>query len=165
MSARSIASVVTVLVFAGIADGADWTTLRPQVTTETELIAAFGPPAEVTATFPWTEWNARWKKRPRTSEYVLRYRVQDSASALLIGPAGKADEVEVAVWERRVSAVRWRYGGPSARTAASALRADPRMTFGSPESTSHAGRSVDGGFLLAEIGRNDTQVEIQLSLK
>jgi len=63
---------------------ADWTTVRPGITTDAELVAAFGSPDEVVATFPWTEWSARWKKRPLTSRHLLRYGAQSSGSPLLV---------------------------------------------------------------------------------
>jgi hypothetical protein len=166
MTARfCLGALVTALFVGGVADAADWARIKPGVTTEAELVAAFGAPTEVVATFPWAEWSARWKKRPVTPQYVLRYRVGDSNSALLVGPGGKADDVEVDVWDRKVGGVRWHYGGPSARTAASLLRADPQMKFGAPEAMSHAGRSVEGGILWAEVGPNDSTVEVLLALK
>jgi len=80
---------------------ADWTTVRPGITTDAELVAAFGSPDEVVATFPWTEWSARWKKRPLTSRHLLRYGAQSSGSPLLVGPGGKADDVEVAISDKK----------------------------------------------------------------
>jgi hypothetical protein len=149
----------------GIAEAADWTTIKPGVTTEAEILAAFGAPDEVAATFPWSEWSARWKKRPLTRDYLLRYRVQYSKSVLLVGPGGKADDVEVELWDRKVGAVRWHYGGPSAHAAAAALRADPQMSFGAQESISHAGKGVTGGVLWVEVGPGDSRVEVLLQLK
>jgi rhodanese-related sulfurtransferase len=108
----------------------DWRSIRPQVTTEAELVARFGAPAEVVTTFPWSEWTAKWKKRPIVSRFTLRYTIQESKSPLLDGPAGPADSVEVAMHDSKVVSVMWRYGGSSAKAAAQLLRANSNLKMG-----------------------------------
>jgi hypothetical protein len=86
-----------------VATAGEWKTIKPGATSESKLIEAFGPPDEVISTFPWTEWNAKWKKRPKADHYTLRYsRYSGKAaiSALLTGPAGPAEEADVRVYQR-----------------------------------------------------------------
>ena len=167
MSLRSLVAVAVVSAVAVSAktEAADWTSIRVGVTTEAEVIAAFGPPDEVVATFPWSEWSARWKIRPHTRDYLLRYRVQSSKSAVLVGPGGKADDVEIEMWDRKVGAVRWHYGGPSANAAAATLRADLEMSFSAANSVTKAVKAVSGGSLYVEVGSGDTTVQVLLQLK
>jgi hypothetical protein len=129
---------------------ADWRVIKPAVTTQDELIATFGPPDEVVATFPWSEWSAKWKKRPISTNYTLRYLVV-SRSALLPGPAGSADAVEVIVADKRVIAVRWIYHGPTARVAMDTIRKDPEMDLAPRESDfPSASKPVPNGWLVVE---------------
>jgi rhodanese-related sulfurtransferase len=143
----------------------DWRSIRPQVTTEAELVARFGAPAEVVTTFPWSEWTAKWKKRPIVSRFTLRYTIQESKSPLLDGPAGPADSVEVAMHDSKVVSVMWRYGGSSAKAAAQLLRANSNLKMGPTETTSRAFGGSLGQSLVVEFGPNDTQVDVRLELK
>jgi hypothetical protein len=143
----------------------DWTVIKPTVTTQDELIATFGPPDEVLATFPWTEWNAKWKKRPISRTYTLRYLVV-SRSSLLPGPAGSAEAVEVIVGDKRVIAVRWIYHGPTARAAMDAIRNDPEMDFAPRESDfPSASKPLPNGWLVVERLRDGGTVHVTLDLK
>jgi hypothetical protein len=162
-----ILAVSTAAVLSSSADlaGQDWTRVRPAVTTEAELLEWFGPPTNVLATFPWNEWNAKWKKRPVSLTYRLRYESGSSTSDLLVGPGGSAESVEVIVADKKVHGIRWRYGGPFAKTAAANLRASAIYEFRARNSGSVASAALDGGFVLVEIGPDDTEVEILLQLK
>jgi hypothetical protein len=100
---RSTIVLVAMALVSTSTLAADWQTIRPQVTTERELISIFGAPDEVVSTYPWTEWSANWKKRPKASHYTLEYG-NASESILRVGPAGRADSVEVMVADRRSSA-------------------------------------------------------------
>jgi len=162
---RILVALIIASVLSSGVHAADWRSIKPAVTTEAELIAAFGPPDEVLSTFPWAEWSATWKKRPAVSHYTLRYTVQGSKSELLVGPGGPADDAEVHVAAGRVQAVEWHYGGPSARAAGQQLRADPTMTFGPTGSVSQASSLAPDGVIFAELGPNDTRVEVRLELK
>jgi hypothetical protein len=73
-----------------LADG--WRSIDPSFTKESQLIAAFGPPAEVVASFPWSEWEKRGERKP--GRYTLHYRSDLADSPLLTGPGGKAREQE-----------------------------------------------------------------------
>lgn len=169
MRRRQFEHAVTVLVLLSLsaspAPARDWSDVRPAVTTENELLNWFGPPTEVVATFPWGEWSAKWKKRPRTDFYRLRYEVGSSSSPLLVGPGGKAEEVEVTVRNGRVGSIWWRYGGPSARSAAASLRGTPEFNFRAQHPGAMGARSVDGGWITVDIGENDSVVEVRLQLK
>jgi len=165
MCCHGVFTVLVALLACAALQAGDWTTIRPAVTTEAELLAAFGSPDEVVATFPWAEWSARWKKRPVAAGYVLSYQVQGSKSPLLVGPAGQADHVEVNVWQGKVGAVRWQYGGPTARAAAEVLRGDPQVRFDTADTLAHGGKPVTGGLLSVEIGPRDARVEVLLQLK
>lgn len=162
---RCLVFLNLLMALAGTSETNDWSSIKIDVTTQAELIAAFGSPDEVIATFPWSEWSAIWKKRPLTSYYVLRYRKQYSSSRLLVGPGGEADDVEVTIRKGNVGSVRWHYGGPSARAAVGTLRADPAMNFGPVEGLSHGGKAVTGGSLWVEVGPGDSTVEVLLQLK
>jgi hypothetical protein len=159
-----IFAIVPLVLLYGLAASADWHDIKPQVTTERELTSAFGTADEVVTTFPWSEWNAKWKIRPRVSGYTLRYN-SASTSAILVGPAGKADSAEVDVWDSKIIAVTWHYGGPSAKTAAATLRADPQISFIAGGSVSAGGGGPIGQSIYAELGPNDTKVTVSLSLK
>jgi hypothetical protein len=143
----------------------DWTQVRPAVTTEKEVLAWFGPPTNVVASFPWGEWSATWKKRPRTDSYRLRYEAGSSSSPLLVGPGGQSEAVEVSIWKGKVQSIGWRYGGPLARSAAASLRATPDFNFRARSNGATGSRNVEGGWLTADIGENDTVVEVTLQLK
>jgi hypothetical protein len=158
-------ALIVALLAASSAGAHDWNDLRPAVTTEREIVSWFGEPTAVIATFPWAQWNAKWKRRPETASYRLRYEVGSSASSLLLGPGGKAEEVEVTIRKGKLGAVRWRYGGPSARSAAAQLRGTPEFAVRPRDSGAVGARSVDGGWLAAEIGEGDSVVEITLQLK
>lgn len=161
-------TVVALILASGLlpqAHAADWRSIKPGDTSEAELITAFGPPTEVLSTLPWAEWSATWKKHPIASHYTLRYTVQGSKSQLLVGPGGPADDAEVHVAAGRVLAVVWHYGGPSARAAGQQLRADSTMIFGSSGSVSQGSSAVPNGVIFAELGANDTRVEVRLELK
>ena len=160
-----VTAVALLLISVPPSQAHDWSRVRPAVTTERELLSWFGPPTEVVATFPWDEWSAKWKKRPRTDFYRLRYEVGSSSSPLLIGPGGKAEEVEATVHDGRVDSIWWRYGGPSARSAAASLRKTPEFTFRAQNPGAVGARSVDGGWITADIGENDSVVEVRLQLK
>jgi hypothetical protein len=154
------------LLVCGASSAADWKDVKPSRTTEAELIAAFGAPDEIRATFPWSEWSARWRIRPRTTRYVLLYRPDLGAkSALLVGPGGSADGVEVDVSDSIVHGVTWNYGGPSARRAVEMLRADPEMRFNSPESPTYGSKLGPSGRVFAEIGSENTSVRVVYDLK
>jgi hypothetical protein len=153
------------LSVCGASSAADWTSIKPAHTTEKQLIAEFGAPDEIVATFPWSEWSARWKIRPRTSNYALRYRSDPAKSELLIGPGGKADSVEVDISESTVLSVTWQYGGPSARRAAEVLRSDPEMHFSSPESPSYGSKLGPNGRVFAELGADNSTVRVVYDLK
>ena len=143
----------------------DWTVIKPAVTTQDELIAAFGRPDEVFATYPWSEWSAKWKKRPVSTNYTLRY-LAVSRSSLLPGPAGSADAVEVIVADKRVIAVRWIYHGPTARAAMDAIRNDPEMVLALRESEfPSASKPVPNGWLVVERLRDGGTVHVTLELK
>ena len=160
-----VMALMFLLLSPAPAPARDWSDLRPAVTTEKELLSWFGPPTEVVATFPWGEWSARWKKRPLTASYRLRYEVGSSSSRLLVGPGGKAEEVEVTVHDGRVGSIWWRYGGPSARSAAASLRETPEFNFRAQNPGSVGARSVEGGWITVDIGENDSVVEVRLQLK
>ena len=158
------------LLVAGIAlcstsQAADWEAIQPARTLEKELISLFGSPQEIVVTFPWTEWSARWKIRPNSTNYVLRYRSDGPKSTLLHGPGGLADGVEASVFNGIVHSVTWQYGGPSARDAARLLRSDPGVSFMSQESPTTGSKVMPYGVLFIEIGRGDTSVKISLELK
>jgi hypothetical protein len=160
-----IVTVVAVAAPHGVARSADWTSIKPQTTTEAELRAAFGPPDEVIATFAWSEWSAVWKKRPVTNRYVLRYTAQLSRSALLTGFAGKADAVNVTISDKKVLSVEWTYGGPSARVAAGVVRADTQMNHDRVESGSQSSKQLTSGWLTVDLGPNDSKVRVVLEMK
>ena len=162
---RTVVALMLASILVPEVRAADWRSIKPQTTSETEVVAAFGSPDEVLSTFPWAEWSATWKKRPAASRYTLRYTAQGSKSELLVGPGGPADDAEVHVAAGRVLAVVWHYGGPSARAAGQQLRADSTMTFGPSGSVSQASSAVPGGVIFAELGVNDTSVEVRLELK
>jgi hypothetical protein len=162
---RWFIGVVIAAVLSPALLAADWKSIRPDATSEAELIDAFGPPDEVVSTFPWAEWSAKWKKRPKSSHYILRYTVQSSKSELLVGPAGAADDAEVHIYDGVVGVVKWHYGGPSARAAAAMLRADPEVRSGPVESMSRGARETEGGWITSTVGPGDAQVEVVLALK
>jgi hypothetical protein len=135
------------------------------MTTEAELVAHFGTPDEVITTFPWSEWSAKWKKRPIVSGLTWRYTIQESKSPLLEGPGGPADSVEVDMHDSKVVSVRWRYGGASAKAAAEMLRANSSLKMGPTAATSRAFGGSVGQALVVEFGPNDSQVEVRLDLK
>jgi hypothetical protein len=151
--------------FASPAAARDWRDLRPAATSEKEVLDWFGPPTVAVATFPWAEWSAKWKKRPQTASYRLRYEVGSSSSPLLVGPGGRAEDVEVTIANGKVVSVWWRYGGPSARSAAARLRETPEFSFRTRELGTTGSRDVEGGWLKADIEERDTVVEITLQLK
>jgi hypothetical protein len=159
-----IVTLVAVVAPHGVARSVDWTGIKPQTTTEAELIAAFGPPDEVIATFAWSEWSAVWKKRPVTNRYVLRYTAQVSRSALLTGPAGKADAVDVTISNKKVMSVEWTHGGLSARAAAGVVRADTQMNHSGAGSVSQSAKSVPSGWLTVDLGPNDSTDRVQLAM-
>ena len=161
----AIALFIGSVAFADGAIGADWTLVKPALTTESELIGVFGNPTEVTASFPWEEWSAKWKKRPKSSSHVLRYRQQESKSQLLVGPGGPADDVEVHIFSGKVLSVAWHYGGPPARSAIEMINADPQFAKGSPESTYRIGKHMPHGFLSGTLASNGTQAELRYELK
>jgi hypothetical protein len=97
--------------------------------------------------------------------YRLRYEVGSSQSSLLVGPGGKAEEVKVTVHDGKVGSIWWRYGGPSARSAAARLRKMPEFNFRTQNPGAVGSRSVDGGWITADIGENDSVVEVRLQLK
>jgi hypothetical protein len=156
---------VMIATTGGVEQSSSWTSIKPSVTTQAELIAAFGPPDQVVATFPWSEWSATWKKRPLSDWYVLKYQRPDSRSGLLHGPAGPADSVEVTIGGKKVIVVEWIYGGPSARAAAAVLRTDPQMDPVPREPGSYAAKDVPGGWVSAELGPGDSRVRVTLELK
>ena len=157
--------MISVAAPQGAALPQDWTIIKPNVTTVAELTKVFGPPDEVVASFPWSEWSAVWKKRPVTDRYTLRYIAQASRSALLDGPAGKADSVDVVISAKRVLAVEWEYGGPSARLAATRIRGDAGMQHDTVGSLMRAAKDVPGGWLLAELSPGDSNVRVELQRK
>ena len=157
------ATVLLTLVLAPEQKATDWDVIQPGITTLTELTTKFGSPDEVLAAFPWSEWSATWKKRPVSRNYIFRYT--SAASPLLKGPAGLADSVEVSIADRKVISIEWRYGGPSARKAAATVRADGQMNQGPNESVSKAAKDVPGGWLLVEMGQNDSTVRVVLEMK
>ena len=161
---RTLFAFVVVALASTLAVAADWHMIQPHVTTESELLSVFGPPDEVVSTYPWSEWSAKWKKRPNASHYTLMYRGA-SGSALLVGPAGKADSVEVAISNSKVIGLTWHHGGPSAKAAAASLRADPEMAFGPNKTVFTAGKGSPGQSIYVEFGPDDSEVAVHLSLK
>jgi hypothetical protein len=162
---RVAVTVVSVLGLGCASEAGDWSGVKPGITTEPELLATFGSPDEVVATFPWVEWSARWKKRPLSTQYLFRYRVQYSSSDLLVGPGGKADDVEVEIADRKVLAVRWHYGGPPARAAAASLRGDPEIHFQEADSVSRGSKPLPAGLLVVDIGPRNSTLQVVLQLK
>ncbi len=105
-----VLAAVLFLVLCGQASAEEWRMIRPAATSEFEVLKAFGPPDEVVFTFPWAEWTADWKKRPKADRYTLRYSRyagKSVVSALLIGPAGPADGADVEISHGRVMSVVW----------------------------------------------------------
>ena len=157
--------IAGLFVILGPAAGADWNEIRPQVTGEPEILSKFGSPDEIVVTFPWQEWSAKWKKRPRASYYTFRYQ-HESPSSLLTGPGGQADSAEVEIGDGKVMIVRWLYGGPSARAAAARIRADTTMKpSGSEGTVQYLAKEVTGGWVSVEIGPRDAEVKVTLQLK
>jgi len=165
MRHKTTVAILACLALWQLSIAADWQTIKPNRTTEQELIAAFGPPNEVIATFPWSEWNARWKVRPVTKTYRLRYRSDVGTSPLLSGPAGHADEVNIDVSDRRVLSVQWRYTGESGVTAAQALRADSELKFNTTDSPCYAAKALPNGRLYVEIAKDNAPVLVVYDLK
>jgi hypothetical protein len=161
---RATIVFITIALVSTTAVAADWRAVWPHVTTESELISAFGAPNQVTSVYLWSEWSAKWKKRPNASHYTLRYETT-SDSALLVGPGGKADSVEVGVADSKIIGVTWHYGGPSAKAAAITLRADRVMTFGPAKVVSTAGGGKVGQSIYVQVGPDDSEVTVSLSLK
>jgi hypothetical protein len=153
------------LVASGASRAADWKSIKPARTGEAEVIAQFGAPDEIVATFPWSEWSARWKTRPRTSQYVIRYRSDPAKSDLLRGPGGAADAAEVYLSKGTVVSVTWHYSGPSARAAAATLRADTEIQFSPPESPSYGSKALPDGRLFIEFGSEESSVRVVYDLK
>lgn len=158
---RVLALVAMLLALAPSAHGADWRSIKPTQTSEAELIGAFGAPDDVTATFPWSEWSAKWKKRPNSSGYVFRYSAWNSQSSLLVGPGGPADDVAVDIHSRQVFAVAWHYHGPSAVAAAARLRADLARN---PDLLADV-RTSAAGVVWVKFAPDDSDVEVRLELK
>ena len=164
----ALLAVVLFPLFCGPTSAQEWKIIRPATTSEAELIKAFGPPDEVISTFPWAEWSAKWKKRPKAHRYTLRYsRYADKseASELLLGPGGPADGADVEISGGRVMSVVWHYGGYSARVAAKTLRADSSVKVGGAEEVSRAFGRTEHGVLVVEIGFEDSRVDVRLELK
>jgi hypothetical protein len=139
-----IVTLVAVVAPHGVARSADWTGVKPQTTTEAELITAFGSPDEVIATFAWSEWSAVLKKAPRHKP--IRSSVHCAGLALCSpGPAGKADGVDVTISNKKVLSVEWTHGGLSARAAAGVVRADTQMNHSGAGSVSQSAKSVPSG--------------------
>jgi hypothetical protein len=160
----SIAILVSIAVWQ-LSTAADWRSIKPNRSTEQELVAAFGPPDEVVATFPWNEWSARWKVRPVTRTYRLRYRSDLRKSPLLAGPGGSADEVNVDIWDRKIVSVVWRYTGDSGVAAAQMLRADPELKFNATESPCYAAKGLPNGRVYVEIAKGNSPVVVVYDLK
>jgi hypothetical protein len=153
------------MAVCGESQAAGWDAIQPARTSEKELITLFGAPQEIVVTFPWNEWTARWKIRPTSTSYVLRYRSDGPKSSLLQGPGGIADGAEVLLFSGIVHTVTWEYGGPRARDAAGLLRRDPGVRFTSQEPPSTGSKIMPSGVLFIEIGRGDTNVKVRLELK
>jgi hypothetical protein len=158
-------SFILTLSASSSSGAADWKTIQPARTSETEVISKFGPPDEIVAIFPWTEWSARWKIRPITNRYTLRYRSDPAKSDLLLGPGGTADDAEVSISKGTVIAVTWHYSGPSARAASALLRADPEISFTPPESPSYGSKALPDGRLFIEFDSSGTAVHVVYDLK
>ena len=167
MSPLSVLAITVWLLAAVPQAGpvADWTSIKPQATTEAELTSMFGPPDEVEAVFPWSEWSATWKKRPVSSRYLVRYTKQASRSKLLEGPLGMADEVEVSIALKKVISVEWIHGGPSARPAAARVRGDTQLTHITHEGVVKSAKNVPDGFLSFEVAQDESRVRILLQMK
>jgi hypothetical protein len=144
---------------------ADWKSIKPALTSEKEVIAQFGVPDEVVATFPWSEWSARWKIRPLSSHHTLRYRSDVASSDLLVGPGGKADSAEVFIGNDVVQTVTWSYGGPSARAASEMLRADTEMHFSPSDSPSYGSKAVPNGRVFVEFDPSGSSLRVVYDLK
>ncbi len=157
--------LVTSLLFSGALSAADWSEIKPQITTKREMIDFFGSPTEVSADFSWKEWNGVWDTRPEVIHYVLRYRKQESKSQLLIGPGGLADYVEVDIFSDKVFSVIWFYGGPSARSAKEMLDSDKGLTRGPPKSEYSVGNHMPNGYLFGIVASNGSKVELRYELK
>ena len=161
-----IAVFIIVLAVVEPALALEWETIQPQITKEAELLDRFGAPDEVVTFFPWSEWSAKWKKRPIATHYTLRYFSYSSKSPLLVGPGGKADSVEVKISNSKVVIVTWHYGGPSAHAAAAELRKNPDMKIERNVTTiSHGNMGSPGKNIMISFGPNDSTVEVQLALK
>jgi hypothetical protein len=160
-----VAALIQSAVVADKVWATDWAIIKPAITTESELLSTFGNPTEVRASFPWEEWSAKWKKRPKADSYILRYRRQESRSQLLVGPGGPADDVEVGIYNGKVLSVTWRYGGPSARSAIETLGGDTQLSKGPLESTYRIGKHMPHGFLSGTLASNGTQAEMRYELK
>jgi hypothetical protein len=147
---------------AATARGADWRTIEPSRTAEAEILEAFGPPAMVTASYSWKEWNAR----QRGSGYVLHYLDSTPDNPILGGPAGPAEAADVQIGNGNVVAVTWSYfGAAKARAAASLLRADPELKFNSPKAPCYAWKPGPHGRLFVEIGGEAGPVKVTYDLK
>ncbi len=157
--------LVVFLLFPGITNAADWSEIKPQVTTEREMIDLFGSPTEITADFSWKEWNGAWEKRPEAIHYIFRYRKQESKSQLLIGPGGPADYVEVDIFSDKVFSVKWFYGGPSARSAKEMLESDQGLTKGPQQSEYSVGKHMPHGYLFGIVTSNASKVILRYELK
>jgi hypothetical protein len=148
-----------------VSQAANWDQIEPQRTTESELVALFGVPDEVTATQSWKEWRSGRPRKPQ-SAHLLRYVSNDRPSPLLSGPGGTADSVEVEIGaDGKVLLVTWHFGGPSARSATEVLKADPSFKFETEDACSHAWKMVNGYPLLVQIGPGSGTVEAVFQLK
>ena len=165
MSMHSFLAVMLVAAGFWLQTPKDWTAIVPQATTQAELTMEFGPPDEVVATFPWSEWSATWKRRPVTRNYLLRYAKERSQSRLLNGPAGPADSVDVHIADKKVIAVEWMHGGPTARAAAARIRADPEVRSTNAHEPLKWAKDAINGTLSFEVASDDSQVRAFYQMK
>ena len=86
-----------------------WRTLRPGVTTETEILVTYGKPPNVTIRFVGFEAFEAWRKGTLRPTYDFEYFFPSSLDPVE-GPLGEASEVTVRFGEdKKLVQVEWTY--------------------------------------------------------